>query len=566
MKICKEQWNRLCMDSRTFSQRFWLLFVPVCCLCFTILFCSPIQIFLNNVSEFWFPLSMFWWLCLLVFLFGLLLCMLPCLIIKGKLLDLYVCFLFSAALILYLQGNFMNISYGELNGQAVDWSRYGRYALINTFIITVLFLLPVFIRYLHRTFWLHMIRFLSVLIIAMQTAGLVALYLPYRKTAQNTAFGMSWDGVSGYSPDRNLVLIILDSFDEPYFSEFLSAHPEEAKMLDGFTYYRNTAGISSSTIYSMVPMLTGIVCTWEEGTFDSYLQSAWEKEQFFHRLFENRYDIRALTASSSQYGYLGKNGIPFFQNRIPADKHPASYKEFLGLLYSLALYTYMPHILKPGFWIVPDDFSYLMRSSFYQEDDTDSFLRFQQDPIQPNSPSPAFRLYHFKSMHPPLTLGTDAQRQSSSVTTALESEEGSFKIVHLLLDQMKQAGVYDTASIIIAADHASTDHVPGYLDSVVYCPLLLYKPLHAEGDMVISDAPASLFDVRATFLKDASLPYSDQGTPLSELSETTVRTRYFYRHLGVHKTLYEFSIGSEDANQIENYTQTGVVYYSPTNP
>ena len=249
-----------------------------------------------------------------------------------------------------------------------------------------------------------------------------------------------------------------------------------------------------------------------------------------------------------------------------SDAHPANYREFYSLLYSLSFYTYLPHVLKPGFWIVPDDFSYLMRSSFYRERDSESYIRFQQDPVRPVSEKKTFRLYHFKSMHPPLDLGSEAQSQSRFETTSLQSEEGSFRIVHLLLDQMKQAGVYDSSAVIIAADHASTDHVPGYLDSAVYCPLLLYKPCGALGSMQVTDVPASLFDIRATFLEEAALPYADEGTPLSMLSETSGRTRYFYRHLGTHKTLYEFSIGSEDANDIRNYTLTGTVYVSPTDP
>ncbi len=131
---------------------------------------------------------------------------------------------------------------------------------------------------------------------------------------------------------------------------------------------------------------------------------------------------------------------------------------------------------------------------------------------------------------------------------------------------MKEAGVYDASSNIIAADHASTDHVPGYLNSAVYCPLLLFKPRGAAGSMKTTSAPASLFDIRATFLKEAGLPYEDEGMPLSLLTESTERIRCFYRHLGTHRTLYEFTIGSEDANDINNYTLTGTAYVPSVNP
>lgn len=558
------RWAWLTNDTRSFKDRLLLIVPPSAFFCYTILFCAPVQIYLNNYDEFWFNLSIFCWISLLLCIVAFAVCMVAGIILRGKVLDLYVSFLFGMALVLYLQGNYLNISYGELNGQMVDWSKYGKYGLINTIITTAILHLPLVIRLFYQKIWRLMIRFVSCLCIFMQLAGLVSLYIPYRKVAASQAYAMGWDGVSSYSKNQNLVLLILDSFDEPFFMEYLSAHPEETDQLDGFTYFHNTCAISTSTMFSMAPMLTGEVCTWEYGLFAEYLDDAWNQEKLFHRLKEAGYDIRALTTSSSKYGYLGSVGVSYFENRKLAENRTSSYTEFLSLLYSLVLFTYLPHFFKSGFWIVPDDFSYLGRSNdYYDDNDPSSFVRMGKEPISADRTENVFRLYHFKSVHPPINLGPDATWQPVEETSFLDAEEGSFAIVHRILNQMRDAGIYDSSSIIIAADHGSTFHVSGELEGGLTCPLLLYKPAGAHGKMQISEAPASLFDIRSTLLQDAGLKWEDEGIPLSALQEGMERIRYFYRVLPSHKSLYELKVGSEYAGDISNYTVTGKAYYAP---
>ena len=159
----KEQWNALILEDRPLKERAGLLLASSGLLAFTLFIFAPINIYLNNVNEFWFRLSQFWWVMailgvvvfLLTFGFGMLL--------KGKLLNLYVTLLFALTVVLYLQGNFFNISYGELNGEQVNWSRYGGYSLLNTGLTSLLFLIPFAILYFSKRFWRGMVRFVSFL-------------------------------------------------------------------------------------------------------------------------------------------------------------------------------------------------------------------------------------------------------------------------------------------------------------------------------------------------------------------------------------------------------------------
>ncbi len=560
MKTIINRWERLISDTRSYKKRFSIIVWISAFLSFSVFFFAPVQIYLNNTEEFWFRLDNFLGLVLIISMFAFMLFCIGGSFARGLLFDLIVCSMFGVALVFYLQGNFLNISYGRMNGEQVDWSRYGRYALINTLSISALLLVPFLIRYFIPGLWNRILRFVSVMIIGMQIVGIIALYIPYHRQLKNLdTYALGWEGASLYSREHNNVLIIVDSFDQIYFEEYLHAHPEIKDTLDGFTDYRNTAGISSTTVFSMTPMLTGKICKWEEGDFQQYLRSAWEQEKFISRMKESGYLIYGLTNVSAGFSYIDQGAVLLFDNAIKADRKISNYPKFLALLYSLSFYTFLPHVLKPGFWLYPGEFNYLMQKTYYTDFDPYLYEGLGDHPVSSNAETPTFHLYHILAMHPPLMLTAEAEWGDAPVTS-LEAEEGSFRIVDRILDQMKSEGVYDASTIIIAADHMSPDHTASNDPKCpVSSPLLLYKPRGVHGTMETEEAPASLFDIRATFLKQSDLTYQDEGIPLDELSSDMDRVRYFYRHMDSYD-FYEMVIKDGDANEIKNYQLTGTVF------
>ena len=512
----KEQWRALIAEDRPLKERAGLLLASCGLLAFTLLVFAPISIYLNNANEFWFRLSQFWWVTVLlgVAVFGSTFAL--GLVLRGKLFNLYVTLLFALAVVLYLQGNFLNISYGELNGEQVNWSRYGGYSLLNTALTGALFFIPFAILYFSKAFWRGMVRFVSFLLVAVQIVALAAGLITSNKP-QTSEMALGWEGVSDYSPEQNLVLIIVDAFDEPYFAEYLAAHPETPQLLEGFTYYRNTADISMTTFYSMVPMLTGHMYSYDPLDYDAFLKMAWDDATLFQKLQAAGYDVRAL---SPQEIYIGAVRDELFDNYILGNRGIIDYKKFTRMLMDLVMYTYMPHVFKAGFWLYPGEFNYLQDKVFYTDDDTEAYRHITQSPVRPVSEKKTFRLYHLNALHEPFTLTAQAtRREDGGETSAMEQAEGTFLILNTLLAQMREAGVYDNSTIIIAADHCNSAHVDSdSLESALYSPVLLVKPRDATGSMAVTGAPASLMDIRATFLDQAGLPYDQEGLSLLSLS------------------------------------------------
>lgn len=564
MECIKEKWNALVAEDRPLGERLVLILASCGLLAFTLFCFAPINIYFQNSREFWFRFAQFWWIPVLVGAAAFLLTAGVGLLLRGKLLDLYITALFALAVVLYLQGNFLNISYGELNGEQVNWSRYGGYAIANFALTAVLFLIPFIILYFHKGFWRGMVRFVAFLLVSMQLVALVFAGIAYSKP-EDRELALGWEGVSDYSGEQNLVLIVVDAFDEPYFAEYLAAHGEQRMALDGFTYYRNTAGISSTTFFSMTPMLTGHIFDYHPANYDAYLELAWNDATLFTKLQAAGYDVRVL---SPQEIYIGRVRDDLFDNYIAGDHGIADYKKFTRMLYDLVLYTHLPHVFKAGFWIYPGEFNYLQDKRLFTDDDAEAFRHITESPIRAVAKNKTFRLYHLNAMHEPFTLTAAAGRlPGNAETTPLEQAEGTFLIVDTLLQQMREAGVYDNSTIIITADHANSAHYDEVsLTSPIYSPVLLYKPANAAGALETTDIPASLMDIRATFLSAAGLSYAEEGEPLIRPGEARehAHLHYFYRSIGSPRTFYEYCIGNEDANNVANWRLTGRVFAPPS--
>ena len=104
---------------------------------FTLFFFGPFEAYCNNIDEFGFAFGDFGWLSFAVaFLIGVIvffvLWNLP-----GKIFDVTFGVLFSIALMLYLQGNFLNLGLNAVEGDGVGISTYTTTALVVNLIVWI---------------------------------------------------------------------------------------------------------------------------------------------------------------------------------------------------------------------------------------------------------------------------------------------------------------------------------------------------------------------------------------------------------------------------------------------
>ena len=557
----KEKLRDLVYEDRTNKERFWLLLAAAGFAAFTLLIFAPFELYMSNAGELWFPFSRIAWCFALLFaaafsaMLGVGLCL------RGKIFNLYITLLFACTLMLYVQGNFLNIDYGPLDGRDIDWTRYGAYSLVNTFVTMLIVLVPFGILYFSKKFWAGMVKFISVVLIGMQIFTLVYFALAVKPQPLEGDYGMGWDGMrSMAAEDDNIAIILLDTFDNKLVDPLLADDPTCLDFLDGFTYYKNTLGAYKFTYPSMTAFMTGELwyCDGSYSDRTAYLNHAWESDELFTGLHEEGYDVRVLGA----WQYLGSARPDLIDNYEADPKIVTSYPGLTAKMLQFTAFKYLPHVLKPGFWLYTGEFNNYKELTIYQMIDPLSYERIVSEPVAADAESKTFRMYHFSGMHLPYTLSKDVAEIPESEGSMFEQSKGSLKIAKTLIEQMKAAGVYDNTTIIIMADHGT---VHNDIPDDAYNPVFFVKPANASGALTTSMAPVWLLDLKATVLDAAGVPnYADYGTSVFDLTESTERERYFYCTHTADETgagLTEFLV-TGDANDYSNWVKTGRTWKS----
>ena len=102
---------------------------------------------------------------------------------------------------------------------------------------------------------------------------------------------LSDQGVYEVSKDKNVIVFVLDMFDENYFKEIFRENPWCAEELDGFTFFRNATCGYSTTGGSIPFMLTGEYYE-NDKTYHEYLDEAFDKASpFYEELKKNGFSV-----------------------------------------------------------------------------------------------------------------------------------------------------------------------------------------------------------------------------------------------------------------------------------
>lgn len=140
---------------------------------------------------------------------------------------------------------------------------------------------------------------------------------------------------------------------------------------------------------------------------------------------------------------------------------------------------------------------------------------------------------------------------------------GSLKIVADYLAEMKRLGVYDSATVIVTADHGEWYLTPDELAGPT-SPLMLVKPATADGSrepLRTSDAPVSHMDFQATVIDAVGGDSAPYGQTVFEIDDAG-RTRLYYMTTsnGKHDTgIKEMEI-TGDVEDFSTWRFTGNVW------
>lgn len=516
---------------------------------------GPLEIYAGNADEFIFILKDFFWLFLSVSLLLWLAGSAVLAFFPEKIRDVLHVVIFIFSILSYVQNLFLNRKLMNVNGSAMDWESMRRTMIINL-IVWIVFagvfaVIPFIWKNRYRKIYLGITAFISaVQLVTVISLLITTIPLGYRLTT------VSREGLLETAPGSNVIVLVFDSCYNTQFEETMMAHPEIAETLKDFTYYDNADCHYNFTFPSLVHMLTGVDI---DGSIpmEEWKESCWHEERsmnFFNTLHSLDYECD-LYSYSYIYNSIGsiENLTDIFDNTIEATpyvNHQLLYVE----LEKMAIYKYMPYILKPRFEVMDHVIHEIALLELAVGDENrvphengEFYQALMEEGLSVDaSISNKFSVIHLSGYHFPLNTNADGT-YSVEATGLSETSEGVAVVMQEYVRQLKdlEGDVYDNATIIITADHGLNRNTPQ--------PVYFIKPPHAsQEEMQITSAPVSHDDFQATVLTCIGQDNTGYGTSVFDWREGGQRRReYWYPAGGVIDGASGYFVYSYDTDRYE---------------
>jgi arylsulfatase A-like enzyme len=141
----------------------------------------------------------------------------------------------------------------------------------------------------------------------------------------------------------------------------------------------------------------------------------------------------------------------------------------------------------------------------------------------------AFRFYHMHGAHSPYNLSSDIKYEKNGDKVSRDDQiKGCLKIVYEYIEQLKELGIYDSATIIITADHGKGNANTDTDVTSTSSPIIAVKSPDSQGGiMEISSVPVTQAELISTIAKEAGVDNSRYGKTLEQVTPADNSERYY---------------------------------------
>lgn len=511
----------------------------------TLCFFGPFDIYGNNLDEFAFSLTDFLGWSLLFSLLGAAAITGILLPLRKRVFDAVYAVLLWLTLMLFIQGNYLNVGVSSLAGDGVgDENPSAVPYVINTVvwilvgIATVLLLL----RFLqtHRETVRTVIVVAMIAVIGMQAVTFLVLSLTTDVWTANNTDGiyptekkqiLTYENMDRVSANKNVIYFVVDRFDAIYYEDYgLVKCPELFEELDGFTYFDDMVSMYPRTFPSVPYMLTGIEHDFHDARLD-YFRESYTQSPFLKELKKHNYRINIYT--DDYYSYDDASHMSeYISNSSGTTSYVITDTHLLSVdMLRLSLFRYLPMAAKSwtGDISTPSFEKYVEYQTAYPDYTTDmkdayEFLR--DHPLTTFSDANNFTFIHVSGCHMPNLYDENFDEVSvedrNDPVVALKQ---SFAIINLYLRQLKELGLYEDATIVIAGDHANIRRDSEFRGP--FTTALFFKESGAAGTpMQTNSAPVAQGDILPTILASEGIePSQSFGKTLFDYREGDERER-----------------------------------------
>lgn len=500
-----------------------------------VVFMSAIGLYYANISDYGTQLRTI--VAILLPLASIaLLCIVVVLVLARKHQIYAIALIVAVATLFSIQTNIINWDYGVLAGEDLLWGSYRTRLVVDLLIwLTGIGCFVVFARKLRP--------YLNVIMLVVLLAQLGTVIKAKRKSPpvpSHQNFTICHKEKFNFSEKQNIVIIILDSFQNDIFQEIIDKHPKYRYLFSGFTYYRNTTAQYAKTYGAVPALLTG----------------QWYENQEPIQDFMMRSYATAVTTKLKQKGWkihfypvaprLIAYSTAYIDNIVASTAGVESFAE-TGKFLDTAFFSGSPHFIKPVVYnraegqmkrLLPKLYKLSSSNTDEGKIGVESVKRYQHPVLEfideasqklvANNQEPTFKYYHFNIPHAPFILNEKLQQERLSPDRRgfRRFSIAALEATLAFLDKLRAEGLYDNTTVFILGDHGGGKYYVGrydtdeikveagdvpdeHLESGI--PLLLAKPFNATGELSISDAAVSLGDVPYTISDLTETDYNGRG-------------------------------------------------------
>lgn len=502
----------------------------------TFFWCPTFETVLTNQGEFSFSLGAVWYRFLLLGLLGWGAGMGGLLLLCEKKRKVLTAAAWIVSVGAYLQGMLLNGRLFLMDGKRMEWTvafKTGN-LLIWCAAGAVLTVLCLRLKASGR----RLITAVSAALCLMQAVGVLSLLPACKAEAQEQAGSqhyLSERGLYEVASAENVIIIVLDTFDVDYMDEILAQHSDFLDPLKGFIWFRDTVSRYSRTFPSIPYMLTAEDYFYEIPRSE-YVDAAFSQCGFWTQLEENGCRYYLYEPEEDVIGESALRGAANYVEQGTVIDKRFSTAGCVETMLRIGNYRLLPYFLKEYYLYTSESINRLIVEEsvldipMYEEDDAGYYQGLKRGRLTVAKESRALRFIHMNGAHAPYNMNKNGERVREDEGSLIQQCMGSMNFVYAYLECLREAGVYDQATIIITADHGE-NYVSEQLEQNTN-PILFIKPRGAGADRALqtSDVRASQEDLLPTVCAQLGLQY-DAGRGINLLEAQGAdkeRVRYHY--------------------------------------
>ena len=480
----------------------------------TVFVVAPYEIIGGSVGSLVFSLTDVWWVAALPAAAAIVVSALLLSALRGRVFNFFLVLIAAVGAAAYVQALVLNYGMPAADGGTIVWAEHMNMMIVSSAVWIAIIVVSLALSFFNRHRAQGVVGLACACLLVVQGVGVASLFvapsaaasdavqasssdegatggdgLTHTNVVSQTETALTEDGLYTVSDRSNVIVFVLDTYDQTLLNTVLRQNPDLLDEMTGFTEFQNCTGAMIPTRFAVPYLLTGQLPRVGEDSA-TYLAERYQRGTFLADAKAAGYSV-GLYTDSLQIGSLPQaEQDAITATTVNMHKVSSSSLDFwgtLGAMAQMALYRDVPWPFKSEFWYYtdqingrivaydpdakPGDRVYTMNDSRYFEQ-----LRRQNLSIDDSQGAEgSFRFIHLLGAHYPYSLDEDGNDLGADNSTKEQQAQGSMRIVSEYLRQLKELGVYDRSTIIITADHGRWFLTAEPL-TATSTPIMLVKP------------------------------------------------------------------------------------------